>query len=55
MGGVYCENCDIAELAASEGEGIDGVRDYATGPTQAERLWELSAQLTGIDPFAAVA
>lgn len=51
-GGVYCEDCDIAEPAA-EGEFKGGVRAYATDPEQAARLWTLSAELTGVDAFAA--
>jgi hypothetical protein len=29
-----------------------GVRDWATDPEQAARLWALSAELTGVDAFA---
>jgi hypothetical protein len=29
-----------------------GVRDYATDPQQAARLWALSAELTGVNAFA---
>ncbi|MFF6996786.1 SDR family NAD(P)-dependent oxidoreductase [Streptomyces sp. NPDC008313] len=50
MGGVYCEDCDIAEPATEGARG--GVRDYAVDPEEARRLWELSAGLTGVDPFA---
>ncbi|MET7760822.1 SDR family NAD(P)-dependent oxidoreductase [Streptomyces sp. NPDC005393] len=49
-GGVYCEDCDIAE-PAGEGELIAGVRTYATDPGAAERLWRLSADLTGVNAF----
>ncbi|WP_329126086.1 SDR family NAD(P)-dependent oxidoreductase [Streptomyces sp. NBC_01465] len=52
MGGVYCEDCDIAEPFTEDGSG-DGVRTYATDPQQAARLWQLSAELTGVDAFAA--
>ncbi len=53
LGGVYCEDCDIAELAPSDQTEIStGVRDWATDPEQAERLWTLSAQRTGLDAFA---
>lgn len=45
MGGVYCENCDIATLEPTERR---GVRPWATDPASAERLWELSEELTGI-------
>lgn len=38
-GGVYCENCDIAEVKA---EGDDGVRPYAVDPENARRLWTWS-------------
>ncbi|KIF71756.1 oxidoreductase [Streptomyces sp. AcH 505] len=53
-GGAYCEDCDIAE-PADEGEFKGGVRAYATDPEQAARLWALSAELTGVDAFAATA
>jgi NAD(P)-dependent dehydrogenase (short-subunit alcohol dehydrogenase family) len=50
MGGVYLENCDIAEPAT--GEANTGVRDYAIDPDEAARLWTLSADLTGVNAFA---
>jgi NAD(P)-dependent dehydrogenase (short-subunit alcohol dehydrogenase family) len=53
MGGVYCEDCDIAEPAVENAAVRAGVRDYAVDPKQAARLWTLSAQLTGVDAFAA--
>lgn len=49
MGGVYCEDCDIAEPADDSG---GGVRGHATDPDQATRLWALSADLTGVNAFA---
>ncbi|MFB6397980.1 SDR family NAD(P)-dependent oxidoreductase [Polymorphospora lycopeni] len=50
MGGLYCEDCEIAEPSP---EGVrEGVRDYAIDPAQAARLWTLSAELTGVDAFA---
>ncbi|MFD5734659.1 SDR family NAD(P)-dependent oxidoreductase [Streptomyces sioyaensis] len=54
LGGAYCEDCDVAELTTSD-EGWSGVRDYAIDPVQAARLWALSADLTGVDAFAATA
>ena len=39
LGGVYCENCDIAPVKT---EGDDGVRPYAVDPEIAERLWSWS-------------
>jgi NAD(P)-dependent dehydrogenase (short-subunit alcohol dehydrogenase family) len=53
MGGVYCEDCEIAEPAV-EGDETGGVRDYAVDPELAARLWSLSAELTGVDAFARV-
>ncbi len=50
LGGLYLEDCDVAPLTA---EGGRGVRDYAVDPGQAARLWALSAELTGVDAFAA--
>ncbi|MGW0937065.1 SDR family NAD(P)-dependent oxidoreductase [Streptomyces sp. NPDC002666] len=50
-GGVYCEDCDVAEPARDGAEG--GVHAHATDPEQAARLWALSAELTGVDAFAA--
>ncbi|MER6994689.1 SDR family NAD(P)-dependent oxidoreductase [Streptomyces sp. NPDC000410] len=60
MGGVYCEDCEIAEptpTGAPTGMGglTSGVRPYATDPERAARLWALSAGLTGVDAFAPAA
>jgi NAD(P)-dependent dehydrogenase (short-subunit alcohol dehydrogenase family) len=56
MGGVYCEDCDIAELVPNDVEPFaGGVRAYAVDRDEAARLWSLSAELTGVDAFAAVA
>ncbi|MFE2737654.1 SDR family NAD(P)-dependent oxidoreductase [Streptomyces sp. NPDC059349] len=52
MGGVYLEDCDIAETAPADGTRV-GVKEWATDPEQAARLWALSAELTGVDAFAA--
>jgi hypothetical protein len=51
MGGLYCDDCDIAEPAPADGTRT-GVRDYAIDPDQAARLWTLSAELTGVDAFS---
>ena len=54
MGGVYCEDCDIAEPAPPEATAAArrGVRAYAVDPGEAARLWAVSAELTGVDAFA---
>ncbi|WP_230194134.1 SDR family NAD(P)-dependent oxidoreductase [Streptomyces coriariae] len=52
LGGLYLEDCDVAEPAPADGE-MRGVKDWVTDPGQAARLWELSAELTGVNAFAA--
>lgn len=52
LGGVYLEDCDIAEPAV-DGDQSSGVRDWAVDPEQAARLWTLSAELTGVNAFPA--
>ncbi|OKK04166.1 SDR family NAD(P)-dependent oxidoreductase [Streptomyces sp. CB02400] len=51
MGGLYLEDCDVAEPARSD-DARTGVKDWAVDPEQAARLWELSARLTGVNAFA---
>ncbi|WP_206245672.1 SDR family NAD(P)-dependent oxidoreductase [Novosphingobium terrae] len=55
VGGVYCEDCDIAPLDSGIEPSFVGVRSYAIDPEQAVRLWQLSAELTGINAPAASA
>ncbi|RPJ56507.1 MAG: SDR family NAD(P)-dependent oxidoreductase [Acidobacteria bacterium] len=52
-GGVHCLDCDIAEvieLQALEGPHhvIEGVIPWAIDPDSAERLWQLSEEMTGV-------
>lgn len=52
VGGVYCEDVDIAPLAA-EGSNLPcGVKPWAVDPLLADRLWALSETLSGVK-FAA--
>lgn len=64
MGGVYCQDCDVAPLVSEEmmkstdairqvGSIPLGVMPYAVDPKAADRLWSLSEQLTGIDTVLA--
>lgn len=54
MGGVYCEDCDIAALderppnPPGDTSLGTGVRPWATDTQAARRLWALSEQLTGV-------
>jgi NAD(P)-dependent dehydrogenase (short-subunit alcohol dehydrogenase family) len=54
MGGVYCEDCDIAEPTdpGSASARVRGVNAHAIDPDAAARLWALSAELTGVNAFA---
>ncbi|MBB6220927.1 oxidoreductase [Rhizobium leguminosarum] len=47
LGGVYCENCNIATAVPGDSTEMLGVRPWATDPELAERLWQLSERLTG--------
>lgn len=47
IGGVYCEDTDIAALA-SDTEMSNGVKRYSLDEADAKRLWSLSEELTGI-------
>jgi hypothetical protein len=48
MGGVYCEDCDIARaLSSDDSKELHGVRPGASDPIAAGRLWQLSEELTG--------
>ena len=45
-GGVYCEDCHVAEVDDTGSTG--GVRSYALNPSFADQLWKLSEDLTGV-------
>ncbi|ACT92759.1 SDR family NAD(P)-dependent oxidoreductase [Dyadobacter fermentans] len=56
LGGLYCENADVAEVdhgniahRYDEPLTLRGVKPYSIDPGNARRLWTLSEQLTGID------
>ena len=44
-GGVYCEDCDIAQLATDSSERWEHVRAWACDDERAERLWEMSEKM----------
>ncbi|MEM7703216.1 MAG: SDR family NAD(P)-dependent oxidoreductase [Pseudomonadota bacterium] len=44
-GGIYCEDCHVAEVDDESSNG--GVRSYAIDPQSAEALWTLSEELIG--------
>jgi hypothetical protein len=45
-GGVYCEDCHVAEIDDASPTG--GVRSYALNTRYAERLWKVSEGATGV-------
>lgn len=47
IGGVYCEDADIAELA-TDPLMPNGVKPYSLDQTNAKRLWALSEAMTGL-------
>jgi NAD(P)-dependent dehydrogenase (short-subunit alcohol dehydrogenase family) len=47
IGGVYCEDADIAELAL-DSSASGGVKSYSLDEANAKRLWKLSEEMTGI-------
>lgn len=55
IGGVYCENADVAELDNGNIEhryddpsSLRGVKPYSVDETNAKRLWKLTEEMTGI-------
>jgi hypothetical protein len=48
MGGVYCEDCDIAELVPNDSPSFSGVRHWAVDQPTAKVLWVLSEHLTDL-------
>ncbi|MBZ5738614.1 oxidoreductase [Nocardioides mangrovi] len=51
-GGLYLEDCTVAEVVPDGPQTAYGVRGYAVDPDAAARLWAWSAGVTGIDAFA---
>jgi NAD(P)-dependent dehydrogenase (short-subunit alcohol dehydrogenase family) len=45
-GGLYLEDCHVAEIDDAEGSG-GGVRSYAVDPEAAKRLWSVSEEMVG--------
>jgi NAD(P)-dependent dehydrogenase (short-subunit alcohol dehydrogenase family) len=49
VGGVYCENCNIANQVPADSDQLLGVHPWTVDREQARRLWDVSAALTGRD------
>ncbi len=48
-GGLYLEDCAVADVVPDGPQTTSGVRAYAIDPDAAVRLWEWSAEVTGLD------
>ena len=48
MGGVYCEDVNVAEAVSADFPGANGVRPWAIDPAFAERLWKKSEEWAGL-------
>ena len=46
VGGRYCEDCHVAEVASAPGL-REGVQPYAVNPQRAQALWQKSEELVG--------
>jgi len=46
-GGVYCEDCNIAEAKPANDPAFTGVRPWAVDPEAAKKLWSLSEKMLG--------
>jgi NAD(P)-dependent dehydrogenase (short-subunit alcohol dehydrogenase family) len=57
MGGVYCEDCDIAKPTDPDDpmRRYRGVDAHAIDREDAARLWDVSAEMTGVNAFAGAA
>lgn len=53
-GGVYCEDCAVSRIVPADAADLTagGVKEWAVDVDAADRLWALSVQATGLDPFA---
>jgi len=45
LGGLYCEDCDVAELATEDMPRYLGVAPWAVDEESADRLWTLSEEM----------
>ena len=45
LGGLYCEDCDVAQAATPDSQRWEHVRPHVTDEAAAERLWAISAAM----------
>jgi NAD(P)-dependent dehydrogenase (short-subunit alcohol dehydrogenase family) len=44
-GGVYCENCDVAQLAGPDSQRWEHAREWVCDDAKAEKLWAMSEKI----------
>lgn len=50
-GGLYCEDCDVAQLTQPGTSRTSGVDPHAVDSEAAQKLWQVSVEHTGLDAF----
>ena len=50
-GGLYCEDCDVAQLTQPGTSRTSGVDPHAVDADAAKKLWQVSAEHTGVEAF----
>jgi NAD(P)-dependent dehydrogenase (short-subunit alcohol dehydrogenase family) len=50
-GGLYCEDCDVAQLTQPGTSRTSGVDPHAVDAEAAKKLWQVSVEHTGLDAF----
>ena len=50
-GGLYCEDCDVAQLTQPGTSRTSGVDPHAVDADAAKKLWQVSVEHTGLDAF----
>lgn len=52
VSGAYTQDNDVASLATDDNMITGGVKPWALDPEDSARLWDYSAEVTGVTPFA---
>ena len=50
-GGLYCEDCDVAQLTQPGTSRTSGVDPHAVDADAARRLWDVSVEASGLNAF----
>lgn len=47
LGGQYCEDCDVADIAGADSPRYFNVAKWATSEDSATKLWDITTRMTG--------